>query len=207
MKNQLTIITVFVFSIGFLMLSQCTEKKGTSNQMDAHVKPPGVSNFNGFGSQIEYGEHLVTITGCNDCHTPKKMTNRGPVLDSALLLSGRPSERPGIDINRKEIEGKGLAVTSDLTEWVGLWGISFAANLTPDATGIGSWDEEQFIYALRKGKAKGLPGSRSLLPPMPWEMFSHMTDEEIKAIFAYLKTIKPIHNLVPVPVVPASSVK
>ena len=206
MKNQLSIIVVCAFSIGFLMLSQCTEKKSDANQMNAKVIPPEKPNFNGFESQIKWGEHLVIITGCNDCHTPKKMTDHGPVLDSTLWLSGHPSEMPLIDINRKEIEGKGLAVTSDLTEWVGPWGISFAANLTPDATGIGNWDEEQFIYALREGKAKGLPGSRSLLPPMPWEMYMHMTDDEMKAIFSYLKSLKPINNLVPIPIPPVSMV-
>jgi hypothetical protein len=58
--------------------------------------------------------------------------------------------------------------------------------------------------ALREGKYKGMASSRSLLPPMPWEMFKHMSDYEIKAIFAYLKTIKPIANTVPAPLPPPS---
>lgn len=114
---------------------------------------------------------------------------------------------PRIQINRKEIESKGLALTMDLTEWVGPWGVSFTANLTPDATGIGNWTEEQFMLALRQGKFKGLPGARQLLPPMPWEMYRHMSDDEIKAIFAYLKSIKPISNNVPAPVPPLSAGK
>jgi hypothetical protein len=99
------------------------------------------------------------------------MTDHGPVLDSSLLLSGHPAQLPAPDVNRKEMESKGLAVTGDLTAWVGPWGVSFAANLTPDATGTGNWKEEQFMYAIREGKYKGLAGSRSLLPPMPWDMY------------------------------------
>jgi hypothetical protein len=95
------------------------------------------------------------------------------------------------------MEGKGLAVTNDLTAWVGPWGISYAANLTPDETGIGNWSEQQFIKAIREGKLKGMDGTRPLLPPMPWQEFGQMKDEELKAIFAYLKTIKPVNNVVP----------
>ena len=124
------------------------------------------------------------------------------VMKVNLFLSGRPAERPLIDIDRGEIERKGLAVSGDLTEWVGPWGISFAANLTPDPTGLGNWTAEQFMIALREGKAKGIRDSRSL----PWEMFTHMTDGELNAIFAYLQSIKPINNLVPQPMPPTSVV-
>lgn len=193
----------FLF-IALLLFSQCNEKKPNSSQMAASTSPAINTDFHGFESKIAWGEHLVVISGCNDCHTPKKMSAHGPVLDSSLWLSGHPLQNPPIDIDRSEIEAKGLSVTSDLTEWVGPWGVSYAANLTPDPTGIGNWDEGQFIYALREGKAKGTPGSRSLLPPMPWEMFRHMTDGELSAIFSYLKSIKPINNLVPVPLPPTS---
>lgn len=121
----------------------------------------------------------------------------GPVPDTSLLLSGHPASVPAPDVNRKEMEGKGLAVTNDLTAWVGPWGISYAANLTPDETGIGNWSEQQFIKAIREGKLKGMDGTRPLLPPMPWQEFGQMKDEELKAIFAYLKTIKPVNNVVP----------
>ena len=156
--------------------------------------------YGGFESMEQWGEHIVTIADCNVCHTPKKMTNHGPVLDSTLLLSGHPAEMPKIDSYTDEFAIKGLTMAMDLTEWVGPWGVSYAANLTPDETGTGNWTEEQFMYAIRKGKFKGLPGSRPLLPPMPWETYKFMTDGELKAIFAYLKTVKPIQNIVPAPV-------
>lgn len=160
------------------------------------------SQYEGYPNQIAYGHHLVMIAGCNDCHTPKKMTPFGPVPDTTLALSGHPSAASSPDVDPKEIEKKGLAVTNDMTAWVGPWGTSFAANLTPDATGIGNWTEAQFMRALREGKFKGLEGSRPLLPPMPWQDLALMNDAQIKAMFAYLKSIKPIHNVVPPPVAP-----
>lgn len=205
MQNRLSYIALPSLFIALLLFTQCNKKTDSSQMTASASASPAINaDFNGYESQVAWGEHLVIITGCNDCHTPKKMSDHGPVLDSSLWLSGRPSQNPSIDINRKEIEGKGLSVSFDLTEWVGPWGVSYAANLTPDPTGIGNWDENQFIYALREGKAKGTPGARSLLPPMPWEMFRHMTDDELKAVFAYLKTIKPVSNLVPVPLPPTS---
>ena len=167
--------------------------------------PDNKSNYGGYATQQEWGEHLVTIGSCSDCHTPKKMTPQGPDIDTSLLFSGHPAQLPDPDVNRQDAEAKGLVVTNDLTAWVGPWGISYTANLTPDASGIGSWQESQFIYAIREGKAKGLPNSRSLLPPMPWQMYRHMTDDELKAIFSYLKSIKPIKNVVPPPKPPVSA--
>ena len=158
--------------------------------------------YGGYPDAVAYGHHLVIISGCNDCHTPKKMSPFGPVPDTTLQLSGHPSAAPSPNVNPKDIEAKGLAVTNDMTAWVGPWGTSYSANLTPDATGIGNWTEAQFMRALREGKFKGLDGSRQLLPPMPWQDFTNMSDQELKAIYAYLKSIKPIHNVVPAAVPP-----
>ena len=135
------------------------------------------------------------------------MTPHGPDLDSSLFLSGHPAQLPDIDVNRQEMESKGLAVTGDLTSWVGPWGISYTANLTSDSTGIGAWQESQFIYAIREGKLKGLPNTRPLLPPMPWNMYRNMSDDELKAIFAFLKSTKPISNVVPPPKPPVLAQK
>jgi hypothetical protein len=88
---------------------------------------------------------------------------------------------------------------SDLTTAVGVWGQSYAANLTSDATGIGNWKEEQFIKAIREGKFKGLDNTRPLLPPMPWFVYKNLTDDDLKSIFAFLKSTKPVKNVVPEP--------
>lgn len=195
---------LFTVVVSALSLTQCDQASGENKTSE---KETSKLAFAGFESQVKWGEHLVTVSACHDCHTPKKMTDHGPDIDSSLLLSGHPSEMPLPKLDRKELESKGVTATSDLTSWIGAWGVSYTANLTSDATGIGNWKEEQFIYAIRNGTMKGLAGSRPMLPPMPWQMYRNMTDDELKAIFAYLKSTKPIHNIVPQPTPPALSTK
>jgi mono/diheme cytochrome c family protein len=150
------------------------------------------------------GEYLVTTTGCDDCHSPKRMGAHGPELVPELRLSGfrKDGKLPPADV--KSVQNGWMLFAPDLTAAVGPWGISYAANLTSDQTGIGNWKEENFIRAMREGKAKGIVGNRDLLPPMPWFNFRHMTDEDLKSIYAYLKTTTPVNNVVPQPVPPAS---
>jgi mono/diheme cytochrome c family protein len=195
MKNFI-ISSFFLCCLSMVLFMQCTQKPAENTTTTTEVAKPANG---GFESQVKWGENLVLAGGCNDCHTPKKMGPHGPELDSSLWLSGHPAKMPPPDVNRKEMESKGLAVTQTMTCWVGPWGISYAANLTSDATGIGNWTEENFIRALREGKSKGIESARTLLPPMPWQWFKYLSDDEIKAIFAYLKTTRPVENLVPQP--------
>lgn len=198
-----TAIAMLLTGFTIALFSQCSEKKGEVSAITDENVPTQSTMYNGFESQVKLGEHLVLIGDCNSCHTPKKLGPGGAVhLDTALWLSGHPAEMPSFEVDRKAMESKGLIVTQDLTKWVGPWGVSFSANLTPDETGIGNFTEEQFFRVLREGKYKGLVNARPILPPMPWEMFRHMTDDEIKAIFAYLKSIKPVKNIVPAPLPP-----
>ena len=166
----------------------------TKNNVEASTaNTDSASNSTGgFESQVAWGKHLVAVTGCGDCHTPKKMTDKGPVNDESLMLSGAQANAP-----LPNIKMPGVAATYDQTAWIGPWGKSFAANLTPDSTGILAWTESQFINCLKKGLYKGLDGSRPLMPPMPWQDYSQMSNNEIKAMFAYLKSVKPVHNIVP----------
>jgi len=149
---------------------------------------------------IERGAYLVTIGACHDCHSPKVMTPEGPAIDTARLLSGHPSQQPVPDI--PDDAPQWVLFDMGLTAFVGPWGVSFSANLTPDDTGIGNWSYEQFETAIRRGKAKGLETNRPLLPPMPWEMYRHFSDQDLRSIFAYLKSIKPVDNAVPAPIPP-----
>jgi len=150
---------------------------------------------------VKHGEHLVNSIGCHDCHTPKLFTEKGMELDTSRLLSGYKADMvlPKYD---SETAKSFILFTMDLTSSTGPWGTSFAANLTPDATGTGSWTEAQFINAIRNGKYKGLDGSRDLLPPMPWAWYRNLSDSDLKSIFAYLRTIKPVENVVPSPIPP-----
>lgn len=148
---------------------------------------------------VARGKYLTTVSGCHDCHSPKIMTPEGPEIDPERILSGHPrnEEIPNIVATRDWV-----LFSNTLTATVGPWGVSYAANLTPDDTGIGNWTLEQFKTAIRKGKYKGLEEGRPLLPPMPWQMIRNMTDEDLRSIFAYLKSIPPIDNLVPAPIPP-----
>lgn len=201
MKKQMIAIAL---AVGAVLLSQCRQETASQANADGNAKTFAQA-YGGFESQVKWGEHLITVSACHDCHTPKKMTAFGPVLDSARLLSGHPANLPAPQTNRAELESKGQTLTDMLTAWVGPWGVSYTANLTSDVTGIGSWSEAQFMTAIRKGKFKGLESSRQLLPPMPWEVYRYMTDDELKAIFAYLKSTKPIHNIVPAPEPPVAA--
>lgn len=150
---------------------------------------------------VNRGKYLVTVGGCNDCHSPKIMTQQGPMVDTNRALSGYPSDKPLAQLKHTEMINEGWNVfNSDLTATIGMWGASFAANITSDQTGIGNWTEEQFRKAFTQGKYMGIDNGRMLLPPMPWQDFSKMKDEDVKAVFAYLKSTKPVKNAVPFPI-------
>lgn len=183
-------IPIFISILFLLILSQIncsgTEEKKQMTQQEL----------------IARGKYLVTTGGCDDCHTPKIYTANGPITDTTRLLSGfqQGGTLPALDV-KYVAPGNWVATESNFSAWVGPWGISYASNLTPDnATGIGALSEEMFIKTLREGKYMGV--GRPLLPPMPWPTIGQMTDEDLKAIYAYLKTITPINNKVPEPTPP-----
>jgi len=146
-------------------------------------------------TRVERGAYLVTVGGCNDCHTPFKMGPKGPEPDMTRMLSGHPQSV----VMPAPPAGKGPWIWSGgatNTAFAGPWGVSYARNLTPDqVTGIGVWSEEMFINTLRSGKHWGV--GRPILPPMPWANYARMTDEDLKSVYAYLRTIKPVKNDVP----------
>ena len=153
---------------------------------------------------VDRGKYIVSTAGCHDCHTPMKMGPNGPEPDMTRALSGHPAEE-------KVEKGPALsgpwiaAVNSTGTAWSGPWGISYTANLTPDRNnGLGIWTEDMFVKAIRTGRHMGV--SRPILPPMPWTEFRKATDEDLKSIYAYLRTIKPIANHVPEPLPPPGPV-
>ena len=156
---------------------------------------------------VKRGDYIVTTASCNDCHSPKVMTQMGPVEDSTKLLSGHPANEPLPPLDAKPTQpGNWIYIAPDLTVIVGPWGISYTANLTPDsATGIGAWSEQTFINTIRNGKHLG--NGRPILPPMPWNYVAKLTDDDLKAVFAYLKSLPAISNRVPAPVSPPDVAK
>lgn len=157
--------------------------------------------------QIDRGRQLVNEGRCNDCHTPTIQTPQGLEPDAKRLLSGHPSELgvPKIpDVDKDSKEWTEFISSLDSTVWAGDWGMSFAANLTPDPqTGIGKWNEQVFIEIMRSGSHVDL--KRGIRPPMPWQDYAKLNDEDLKAIFAYLGTLKPIYNPVPKQVLPSDN--
>jgi cytochrome c553 len=151
---------------------------------------------------IKRGEYLVKIMGCNDCHSAKRMGPQGPEVIPETMLAGYPMDRPIVKFDSKLIKEGFSQFYPDLTAAAGPWGISFASNLTPHETGLGNWTEDQFKIAIKNGKYKGMTNSRMLLPPMPWTTYAEMEDADIKSIFAYLKSLKPVKNIVPQPITP-----
>lgn len=153
-------------------------------------------------SPVDRGHMLVIGGGCHDCHTPKKIGPNGPEADMSKMLSGHP-ESDKITAPFKQPTGIPwqIHINDHLTAWSGAWGVSFAANLTPDEnTGIGIWTEDMFLKALKMGKHMG--AGRPILPPMPWNWYGQLSDDDLKAMFAYLRTIPKISNRVPVPLGP-----
>lgn len=145
---------------------------------------------------VERGKYMVDVLGCADCHTPKKMTEKGPQNDMEKYMMGFNASEGLPPIPENVTFGPWLLFKGDLTAAVGPWGTSYAGNLTPHETGIGTWTLEQFTKALREAKFKGLENTRPIMPPMP-KHYAYLTEADIAAIFAYLKTIQPIENVVP----------
>lgn len=146
--------------------------------------------------QVEHGHYLVQVGGCNDCHTPLMMTDHGPVPDMSRALSGHPA---GMQVPPPPTAAGPWVWGGDgsMTAFWGPWGQSYSANITSDATGIGKWKPEEFVKTMKTGKHLGT--GRDVLPPMPWQTLSRLSDEDLLAIFAYLQSTKPVQNQVPVP--------
>ena len=191
-KRMLVNSTAMVIAI-FAACNQNSTNPETAETASA----PGTTSYGGFENQIKWGERLVLIAGCNDCHTPKNMGPNGPEDDISKRLSGHPAGMPPVDFDVKDAAKKGLIVTQTFTSWTGPWGTTFAVNLTSDSTGIGSWKEAQFLKALKEKKWMGLDNTRPLMPPMSMMPVTLMEDDELKAIFAYLKTVAPVNNVAP----------
>jgi hypothetical protein len=194
MKTKNLLFFVTVVCISSVLLNGCKENPKTESSVNKVLTPEQL---------VQRGEYLVSIGGCNDCHSPKRMGPNGPEVIPELMLSGFQANATLPPVDKNALQKGWALMTLDLNAAAGPWGISFAANLTSDQTGIGNWPEENFIRALKEGKYKGIEGGRQLLPPMPWQNFAKISNEDVKAFYAYLKNTKPVKNVVPLPIDPA----
>lgn len=181
-------------------------KPGSAAASDPSIGSAGASQpAASSASLIERGKYLVTTMSCNDCHTPWKMGANGPEPDMTRMLSGHPQD---VKITAAHVPPAGWMATTNntFTAWSGPWGVSFTANLTPDAeTGLGKWTEEEFMAAIRSGRHMGR--GRPILPPMPFQNVAALTDDDMHALFQYLRSIPAITNRVPEPIPPAAGGK
>jgi mono/diheme cytochrome c family protein len=198
---RLLAVTIAVSGI----LAWAAGSAGTAAQGNATTDAAGGTAKKALTGAAARGKYLVDSGGCHDCHTPAKMGPNGPEPDMTLMLSGHPASMqlpPPPAPSGPWIGG----VAATFTAWYGPWGISYTANLTPDKeTGLGQWTEQQFIDTIRSGRHQGR--GRQILPPMPWPAYRHLNDADLKAIFAYLRTVPAIQNKVPDPVIAAPPTK
>lgn len=184
-------ITVFMATLLFLSLTagSCYKPEKTAQKKYSR-------------EMINLGGQLVNEGKCNFCHSPTIDTEEGSIYDPERILSGHPEESqipniPNVPVGSQQW----LEFLSNLesTVWAGPWGLSFAANITPDVdTGIGSWSEKNFVNMMKTGKHAGI--GRTIMQPMPWDDYRELSDRDLLSIYAYLRTIEPVHNEVPEPI-------
>ena len=153
----------------------------------------GVRSVQSQGDMVQRGKYLVdAVAACGYCHTPRA----GAEYNMNMYLAGHPAGQRYPRYNFSMMQQGIFTLTSpQMSAFSGPFGTSFASNLTPDKeTGLGEWTEEMFINAMRTGLHQGVEGNRPILPPMPVKHYAQMNDEDLKAIWAYLKTIKPVKN-------------
>lgn len=140
-------------------------------------------------SYIERGNYIVNHLGdCVGCHTPRAASGES---DMSLYLSGVPAKFVGVKEGPSQVAG-----------FPGPRGARFyAKNLTPHMeTGLGTWSEEQFVKTFKTGVR--LDGVKYAVSPMEWKIYANMKEEDIRAIYRYLRTIKPISNKPPANIPP-----
>jgi mono/diheme cytochrome c family protein len=187
------VLAVLAVALGSVACSPAAESPGGPGEAGAADAAPAAAVA--VADPVARGQYLVTVLACNDCHTPFVMGPEGPQPDMARMLSGHP-EAVVLDPLPALAGTWTWAGAATNTAFAGPWGVSFAFNLTPDEnTGLGIWTEEMFIAALRTGKHMGQ--ARPIAPPMPWPAYGQLTDDDLKAVFAYLRTIPPVVNRVP----------
>jgi hypothetical protein len=187
--NGFLLIYVFLFFSSALILFSGCENQPGKNEMTGQ-------------QMIERGKLLVTVGGCDDCHTPKNFGTNGPELDMSKRFSGHPSEAPLAAVDTSLLHNW-VYFSHDLTAAVGPWGITYSANLTPDnETGIGTWQPEMFINAMRTGKHLGVAEGRPIMPPMPWQNMAQLSEEDLRCMFAFFKSLPAVKNKVPDPLPP-----
>jgi mono/diheme cytochrome c family protein len=147
---------------------------------------------------VTRGQYLVTIAGCADCHTPSRVSRDGAAEpDVSRMFAGHPEDsKLSPTLLTLGIARRARAAASANTAFTSVAGTCYAANLTPDRlTGIGSWSEDDFLHAIRRGKHWG--EGRAVQSPMPWRSYGQMSDDDLRSVYAYLESLPAVRNSVP----------
>ena len=149
-------------------------------------------------AKTKRGKQLVDTHDCHGCHTPMKMGPNGPEPDMTRALSGHPESM--VMPPPPKLDGPwNWAGAATVTAFAGPWGVSYAINLTPDPeTGIGKVEGKRVRAGDQDGQAsRHLGVSRPIAPPMPWPAYRNLPESDLKAIFAYLKSLPPFATRCP----------
>lgn len=140
------------------------------------------------------GAYLMAAIGCNDCHSAHDQTGQ---IVPGMALAGHPEKAPLPEWDPSMLQRGAVAtIAPTLTAFAGPWGVSVAPNLTPDKeTGIGNMTAGQLVESWKTGKHWKY--NRPVLPPMPVQAFSNLTDDDIRAVHAYLMSMPPVKNRAP----------
>jgi mono/diheme cytochrome c family protein len=189
-----------------IALSALLACQGQLEAEDSPAEEPQVSEAALHEEQIARGQYLVRVGSCNDCHTPWVFDPElgVPRPDMTRMLSGHPEGGPDPE-GTPGAHDMGL-IGPTFTSFALPFGIMYSTNLTPDLdTGTGSWTERMFVDIFRKGRHLGGDG-RGVMPPMPWLWIRNLSDEDLRAVYVYLRSIPPIRNAVPEPKVPEEAI-
>lgn len=188
--------SVLIVTIGAVLTAFAAASLTSAQIAKPAPRKAKASNAGYTQQQVARGEYLVTIGGCHDCHTPHKLGPNGVEPDMSRALSGHP-ENLKMPAAPNVGEGPWVWVGAGTnTAFAGPWGVSYAFNLTPEEnTGIGIWTEDMFMKTIRTGRHWGV--ARPILPPMPWFNYAKMTDADLRAVYAYLRSVRPVKNRVP----------
>ena len=154
----------------------------TADAPVATATAPGAATPANGEADLARGKYMVTVSGCNDCHTPFKMGAAGPEPDMSRMLSGHP-ESLQIAAPPPPLEAPWVMSGAHTnTAWAGPWGVSFTANLTPDKeTGLGNWMPRP--SRTRSATAGTWAAADRSCRPCPGPMYRNMTDQDLEAIF------------------------
>lgn len=149
------------------------------------------------------GAYLWSIANCMECHSPRDAAGH---FIPTMLMAGHPAKAPLPAWDDSMLtENVGWVAGPTGTAFAGPWGVSVAPNLTPDKeTGIGAMTPEQMIRSFRDGKH--WKENRPILRPMPVQNYAGMSDEDVRAIHAFLMSLPAVRNAAPASV-PAEASK